>query len=58
MYINSATSGNRLSAYIVNQSKLRRFFGLPYLFVSYQAVNYQGPYMTTAWFYPTEVFIR
>lgn len=57
MYIRSFTSGNLLPARILRKSKIRKFFGLPYIFIKYEGTNLKGPMSYTGWFYQDEVIV-
>ncbi len=56
MYIKAKTSGNMIRVVEVKRSKIRKFFGLPYIKVIFAGKNLQGPVIRAKWCQPKEIF--
>ena len=55
MYMKSATSGNRLPAKILEKSRLRKFFLMPWVMVEYQGSGLSGPCTCVGWYRPSDI---
>ena len=55
MYVISATSGRRMPAWIVRRSRLRKWFGLPWLEVEYLGSGLKGVFLSRAWMRPSDI---
>lgn len=55
MYVISGTSGNKLPAIKIRESKLRKFFKLPWILVVYVGTNLKGSCTCKRWYKPAEL---
>lgn len=51
----SATSGNLLPAVKIRESKIRKFFMLPWVFVGYIGTGLKGPCVCKRWYNPQDI---
>ena len=58
MYVISATSGRRMPAWIVRRSRLRKWFGLPWVEVEYLGRGLKGVCLGRAWMRPGDIASR
>ena len=56
MYVKSVTSGNRLYGEVIRESRVRKWFLMPSVFVEYMAKGLKGDTLYTAWFYKSEIY--